>query len=268
MKKLQAFIGSILLITVSSLSAYPQYPSWNSDEPFFVQYEYLQEAYHWKPPVTYDETLQLLEDLESGELEKKYSALELERINEYFALLAKEGCLPGEVEEEKILEEDSYDLFYGEDNAFQLAYYLDGGNEYTIMPAILYNHSNYDVIQCGKISKAWKKTKKFVSKHKKEIIIGAIVVVAVAVVAVAVISSSTAATVAGAAGAAGAVASDSGPPKSESIGSSSFTSSDSQISSNGAPTFQSAMEIRSLLLKIILLVRIFSHHPRWVKVFQ
>ena len=158
---------------------------------------------------------QMLDDLESGELERRYSPMQLDRVNNYIAALAKEGILPNALEEEAELEEDTYDLMYGEDSSFQLTRYLENSHEYMIIPAVFNGYSGYNIVQCGKISKAWKKTKRFCKKHKKAIIIGAVVVVAVTVVAVAVVavSSASAASAAGAAGAAagaGAGSSDSG----------------------------------------------------------
>lgn len=148
----------------------------------------------------------MLEDLESGELERRYSPMQLEKVNDYIATLAKEGILPNEFEEECELEEDTYDLMYGEDSAFQLTRYLENSHDYMIIPAVLNGYSGYDIIQCGKISKAWKKTKKFCKKHKKAIIIGAVVVVVATVVVVAVVAASSAGAATAAAGAAGAAA--------------------------------------------------------------
>ncbi len=136
--------------------------------------------------------------------------------------------------------------------AVHLTHYLENSNEYMIIPAVLNGYSGYNIVQCGKISKAWKKTKKFCKKHKKAIIIGAVVVVAVAAVTVAVVAAGSAAaasSAAGAAGAAGAAASGSGSgssssSKSESSGNSSAAPSGSQTqpSSNDIPIFKSAME--------------------------
>ena len=93
-----------------------------------------------------------------------------------------------------------FDLLYGEDSGFQLARYLESSSEYMIIPTVLNGYSGYNIVQCGKISKAWKKTKKFCKKHKKAIIIGAVVVVAVAVVvATSANTASAASTAAGAA---------------------------------------------------------------------
>lgn len=174
--------------------------------------------------------------------------MELERVNKYLAFLAKEGILPGEFEEEEILEEDTYDLMYGEGSAFELVHYLENSHEYIIIPAVINGYSGYNIIQCGKISKAWKKTKKFVKKHKKAIIIGAVVVVAVTAVAIAVIaaSSATAASAASAAaGAAGAAISDSSSSSSSGSKENSpsiANSSEIQTPSNDIPIFTSAME--------------------------
>ena len=220
MRKLQLFTHCILLATTPTLFAYPQnhLPHVTAS---VVNYGYSQETEEWVRPTTYDEIMQMLEDLESGELERRHSPLQLEKVNEYLAILAKEGILPDEFEEEVALQEDTYDLMYGEDSAFELARYLENSSEYMIIPAVLNSYSGYNIVQCGKISNAWKKTKKFVKTHKKEIIIGAVIVVAVAIVVVAVVavSSTTAATaVAGAAGAAasGAVSGSSDSSHSES----------------------------------------------------
>lgn len=202
MQKLKLFIHCILLATTPTLLAYPQ----THVKLQVTNYGYQQETEEWVPPTTYDGIMQMLEDLESGELERRYSPLQLERVNNYLATLAKEGILPDEIEEEATLEEDTYDLIYGEDSAFELARYLENSSEYMIIPAVFNGYSGYNMAQCGKISHAWKKTKKFVKKHKKAIIIGAVVVVAVTVVAVAVVVASSASAAAAAAGAAGAAA--------------------------------------------------------------
>lgn len=160
----------------------------------------------WVRPNTYDEIIQMLEDLESGELERRHSPMQLERVNDYITTLAKEGILPNEFEEEYELEEDAYDLMYGKDSAFQLTSYLENSHEYMIIPVVFNGYSDYDIMQCAQTSKSWKKTKKFVKKHKKAIIIGAIVVVAVTVVAVAVVATSSASAASAVAGTAGGAA--------------------------------------------------------------
>jgi len=269
-RKLKLFTNCTILATTPTLLAYPKHNvpqvsfqvvnqipkqplptpqtvSWLGDWWWGSE----EQEEQWVRPNTYDEIIQMLEDLESGELERRYSPMQLEKVNDYIATLAKEGILPNEFQEEWELEEDTYDLMYGEGSAFQITRYLENIHEYMIIPAVLNGYSGYDIIQCGKISKSWKKTKKFCKKHKKAIIIGAVVVVAVAAVTVAVVvaSSAAATSAASAAAAAGAASSGSGPGssgsgKSESSGSSSsaLSGSQSQTSANDIPIFKSSMD--------------------------
>ncbi len=237
MKKLKFVTHLSLLVTTPSLFASPQN---EMSHVISQEVNWLEAgsrgaqklAAVWARPTTYDEITQMLDDLESGELERRYPPDQLEHVNEYLATLAREGILPNEFDEEADLEEDSYDLLYGEDSGFQLARSMQRSNEYTIVPAVLNGFSGYDIVRCSKISNAWKKTKKFCKKHKKAIIIGAVVVVAVTAVTVAVVvatSAGTASATSTVAGAAGAAASASGSSKAES-------------SASSAPTFQEAME--------------------------
>nr|NGX47815.1 hypothetical protein [Chlamydiota bacterium] len=101
------------------------------------------------------------------------------------------------------LRNDIEELLAGDDYAFTD---LDE-DEYAIIPAV--GNGEADILLCkSKLSKKWKKTKKFIKKHKKEIIIGAVIVVATATVVVAVVAiSSAGAAAAAAAGAAGAASS-------------------------------------------------------------
>jgi len=221
MRKLKFFTHCTLLAATPSLPAYPEYSlhqaapkTMNSsgDRSWGIQ----EQAAEWVRPTTYDEIMQMLDDLESGKLEIRYPAEQLERVNEYLVTLAREGILSDEFDEEAVLEEDVEDLMYCEDSAFELTRYLASSNEYMIIPAVLNGYSGYNIVQCGKISKAWKKTKKFCKKHKKAIIIGAVVVVAVTVVAASSASAASAAAgAAGAAAGAGVGSSDSGHSESK-----------------------------------------------------
>jgi len=161
--------------------------------------------------LTYDNIINLLDELESGELEKKCSVADLEQVNQFLALLAKEGVLPGEAD----LEDDVKELLEGEENPFEY-HFLNGSNDYLTLPAVFNGSEHGDVYLCKSwLKKKWKQTKKFVKDHKKEIIIGAVVVVATVVIVVAVVgaSSTGAAAIAGAAGAAD---SESSKPKEKS----------------------------------------------------
>jgi len=158
-------------------------------------------------------------------------------------LLCKKGLLPDEFEEEDELKEDAYDLMYGENNAFQLVRNLESSHESMITPAVFNGHSNYTIVQCSKISDAWKSTKKFVKKHKKAIIIGTVIVVAVTAVTVAVVVAGSAAAASSAAGAAGAAASGLGSESSSSSKAESSTLDEAQTSPQETPIFTSAMEV-------------------------
>jgi uncharacterized protein HemY len=160
MRKLNLLTHCILLAITPTLLAQHNLPYQ------VVHYGYQHETEEWIRPTTYDEIIQLIEDLESGKLEKRYSPMQLERVNDYLATLAKEGILPNEFEEKVALEEDTYDFMYGEDSSFQLTHYLNSSNEYRIIPALFSSYAGYDIVQCGKISKAWKKTKQLVKSTK------------------------------------------------------------------------------------------------------
>lgn len=148
---------------------------------------------------SYDNVLNLIDDLEDGELEKRCDETDLERINCFLANLAAQGVLPNEPEEEFVLQNDIQELLYGEENPYQYSFSLSQGNDYVIIPSVFYGQG--EIILCKSwIKKKWDHTKKFVKKHKKAIIIGAAVVVA-AVVVVGVVAASSVSAAASAAAA-------------------------------------------------------------------
>jgi tetratricopeptide (TPR) repeat protein len=191
----KAFTCSILLATTPFSFVYPQ------DAPPQIILQKLNEQ-HTESILSYDEIMHLLDELESGELEKRCSFEDLEKIDHFLALLAKEGILPNESEED--LSDDVEELLNA-DNPYKYVFSL-GDSSYMVVPAIANEYG--EMILCKSwLGKKWKKTKKFVKKHKKAIIIGAAIVVAATVVAVAIVASSaTAASAAGAAGSATAAA--------------------------------------------------------------
>ncbi len=203
---LKTVLNVILLITTPTFFLYPQEHSSRQDFQIF-QAKHAKKNHQKSPAnhqvVTYDEIMHLLDELETGRLEKRASIDDLERINQFLILLARQGVVSYNADY-LALEEDVDDLLYGEDDYYEFAI-SQSDEDYVIMPAILNNQ--HEIILCKSwIKKQWKKTKKFVKKHKKEIIIGAAVVVA-AVVIVAVVAASTAGAAAVAAvGAAGASA--------------------------------------------------------------
>jgi hypothetical protein len=130
--------------------------------------------------LTYDEILSLLDELESGELEKRCSFAEWEKINQFLFTLANEGLLAQGVEVDTAEYEQIYALANDQSYIISHAvYYGDGG--------MFYSKASW--------SSGWQNTKDFCNKHKTAIIICVVIVVAVvAVVTIAVVASSAAAT--------------------------------------------------------------------------
>lgn len=236
---------------MSSVALYPQ--SHNSQITFQVQKVNLEEkqiAKDYMP--SYDEILRLLDEIESGELEKKCtSEQQIENLTHFVALLAKEGVLPDNSPESLSLDDDIKELLNGEDNLYKdaLSFVTPGEYRYMIIPAVLYG--NGEVVFCKSwVQKQWKHVKKFAKKHKKALIIGAAVVVAATVVVVAVAAaSSTVAAGAVGATAAGveAAASDNDSDKKNQKDDSSSTSSISTDILPGMAATQEAPTLRSAL---------------------
>ena len=182
MELFNRFTQCTLLTTSSIFAISPQIDLSPATLPL-VNYNSQLSIFEMFDLKTYDGIMQLLEEVESGELEKKCTPFQLQQVNVFLANLAKEGDLSKESGEERNLVEDSEDLVYGKDIPVQFAYSLGTISDYQAIPAILHRQSQYDVLDCGGIGYVWNKTKKFAKKHKTAIIIGA-VVVTVAVVAV------------------------------------------------------------------------------------
>ncbi len=153
--------------------------------------------------LSYDEVMSLLELIESDSFEERCSADELEQANRLISFLAMEGA----TEDEKTNIGLSIASLFTRDYS-EYAYWLGSGTQYMIQPAI-FQDGPQGIIFCKSwCKKQWDQTRKFVKKHKKEIIIGAIIVIAVTVVVVAAVAiSSTALTNAAAGGVAAAAGS-------------------------------------------------------------
>ncbi len=198
---IRQFICLVLLITTPVGFIYPH------DYSVGFSYKQISQRTPLKDfsLLTYDEILDLLDEIEFGGLEERCSFEELENINRFLATLAIEGAQDNDFS----LEEDVVNLI-SVGNVYQNTRLLDD-HGYSIYPAIFYGDAN--IILCKSL---WKKTKDFVKNHKKEIIIGAVIVVAVVVVVtVAVVATSAAAASAAAAAAVveAAYENDSGPPR-------------------------------------------------------
>ncbi|MBS0621649.1 MAG: hypothetical protein JSR80_01660, partial [Verrucomicrobia bacterium] len=208
MRRLNAFICWMLLLTTPPFFVYPHVtPPIDAFHVQKVSYEEGGAASDYV--LSYDDILQVLDAIESGELEEKCSLEGLERVKHFVAFLAKEGALPDDSEESLSLQEDLEELLNGEETLYRNAISFVSPDEcqYMIVPAVLSGH--YDVVLCkGWVSKHWKKLRKFAKKHRKALIIGAVIVVAVAVVVVAVAAASAPAVGTAVASAAGGAAVD------------------------------------------------------------
>ncbi|MDN3505881.1 MAG: hypothetical protein P0S96_01475 [Simkaniaceae bacterium] len=177
-------IHLLLLITTPALLATPPAAAVAKNQPKKLSKHFKKEnRYHL---ATYDEILYLLEEIDSGRAEKNYRSKDLKRINNYLAYLAEKGMTPG-LTETTSLQSDIACLLHTSPSYYDTCF-ID----------------NLDIIAAkGWFSSGWKNTKKFTKKHKKAIIIGAVIVVATAaiVITVGAASPGAASAVAGAAGA-------------------------------------------------------------------
>lgn len=184
--KLRAFTHALLLVTTPPSLVHPQ--------EFSVQSFPQEVAPKNLSSLSYDEILELLQSIESGEFEERASLEEQERVMQFITHLAKEGAIPG-VHDIFALESDIQELF---NTKSYHDYAFSWGEE--------------EIVLCG-FKSGCKKFAQFVKDHKTEIIIGIIIVAAI-VVAVAVVTSSyaTASAASAIAGGAGAMDSSSSSP--------------------------------------------------------
>ncbi len=219
LKSAKFLINSALLLTISALSA-ADIPSPNitaqlvhgpkkdrgarrgghgyrepTNQPAPMTSPHIQPTVQ---PYTYDDVLDLIEELEEGDLDDRCSPEQLNSITQFMALLAREGVLPDDING-GVLESDIQELLAFNDIGYSI--YQDG--DYLIIPAIYYGQG--EVFLCKSwFKKRWEATKEFVKKHKVAIIIGAAIVVAAVVIVCVVVASASAATAASAAGVASA----------------------------------------------------------------
>lgn len=221
LKYFKILLNILLLLAIPS-TVYPRshapHPSYQNRDHFLAKISFSL--------FSYDEVLQLLKELESGELEKKYTDEQTEQIVHFLALLAKKGELPDLSAENLSLDADIACLLYGRDNLDEYSSSLIFSEEdQYIIPAVFYG--NDEILLCKSwMHKRWKHIKKFAKKHKKALIIGAAVVVAATVIVASLAASASAA----AAAAGAATAPDPSPSDSKSKESSEQTETLSEIS--------------------------------------
>lgn len=152
-------------------------------------------------PFTYDDILELLDEVENGD-PTKFTIRQLELISQYFTHFASCGINPNDDVGKYLLEYDSQELL-SDSSSFIPALYYDVGS-FDITHSIYYGERH--AVHCKSwCHKKWKHIKHFCAKHKKAIIIGTVVVIAtVGVVTLVAAASGTAASALGAAGTAGA----------------------------------------------------------------
>lgn len=137
-----------------------------------------KEQYHH---VSYDNILDLLEKLEKHDFEEQCSPEDLERVHHFLIHLAKQGLLEQNSEAELALASDIEELFGNGSEFHNCASSLYQNMICASMPDIFCEQGN--VILCKSwLRKSCGRVKKFIKKHKKEILIGTAVVVATTIV--------------------------------------------------------------------------------------
>lgn len=185
MRYLWFLVNLLLLITFPTFQLFPHAEI------------YVKEVYHLPLQLSYDNILNLLDQLENGGLEKRCCVEELEKIDQFLVLLAKQGNY-----QNKDLEEDIDDLL--EDNTYSCSFSFSSDKCLLTFASL---SDTADIHLCKNwISKKWTCTKEFVKKHKTAIIIGAVIVVAATVVICVVVAASAANAAAATAALAGATA--------------------------------------------------------------
>jgi hypothetical protein len=162
--------------------------------------------------LSYDNITSFIETVEYGDPSQFFDKTQTYEILNFVTFLARNGISSWDTAAQEELERDIEWLFSDQDEEkthpwWSLSAWT--GKEFSIVPAVFQSNETVQIIQCENwLSKKWDKTKKFVKKHKKPIIIATAVIVVATVVIVAT-GGAGAAPLAGAAAAAGAAGSNS-----------------------------------------------------------
>ena len=193
----RSFLSKIILILlIPTILSHPLY-GWHNQVS--AQSSSYQDPLNPSALITYDQVVQYLANIESGAVESRCNAKDFEAINSWLIYLARCGVIPGDTESESLLEIDIQELDE-EDTGYEFSLSSDEDYHFSLIPMAQASH--LEAFLCkSRLAKKWKQIKHFVKKHKKEILIGAAVLVAAGLV-VAAVSGAMAAAATGAAAAA------------------------------------------------------------------
>lgn len=209
LKKSKFFILTLIFIHTTSLIASELPHNIIKSESFFANKgDIIRQLYNEDGLLIYDAVFQLIEEIESGTIDDLCQDEEWYKINHFLTFLAKEGILPNATEEEEAtLNKDIEEILNPYDDNISFAY--SSFDSLKTIPAIYF--SQPEIVLCKSwLKKQCKHIRKFVKKHKKAIIIGAVVAVAAVAVTTVIIATSAAA-----ASAATAATAESCAPKSK-----------------------------------------------------
>lgn len=170
MRFLSCFVHLLLLFTFPTVHLY-SHTSYSKVDVDILSH---QDHLTFDDLPRFDALLQLIDDIENGNLEQSRSkSINLEEIENIVIQLAREGMLPGEAKENAELENDIQSLLEG--SFCHNCWFFSSRESYVIAPAIFYGQG--ELLLCrGWWQKKWEGLKKFIKKHKTAIIIGAAVI--------------------------------------------------------------------------------------------
>ncbi|MDN3507836.1 MAG: hypothetical protein P0S94_02820, partial [Simkaniaceae bacterium] len=170
MQALKKLMLSLLILVTPALFTYPEI----STPPMTAPLNYNELTYH--------NIVQLIDSIESGKIDPRQ--VDIEKVNAFVASLAKQG-----LQDDENIDDDIDTLLNGAETSIECCFATGYEQNCLTIPGV-YTHTTKGQLLYSKncFSKAWKQTKKFVKKHKKAVIIGAVVVV---IVTIAIATSSS-----------------------------------------------------------------------------
>ncbi|MCH9621387.1 MAG: hypothetical protein S4CHLAM20_08070 [Chlamydiia bacterium] len=130
---------------------------------------------NYKLGLTYDDIITFMERVERGDYDLSFTYQDKQKAIQLITFLANQGKLP-DVSDEILMDNEITYLLDCKENPLEIAFKQRDFQSYYSITADLFSKSSSQLRPCGWLSDAWKKTKQFVQKYKKEIIIGITVV--------------------------------------------------------------------------------------------